>query len=254
MSDTEKYKGKYRIPSARLAAWDYGANAAYFVTICTAEHICYFGKITKNTAVETQDIASPPPSVSIQYTSLGLAALECWCEIPVHFPFVELGEFVVMPNHVHGVIIINKPAMENPVETQDIASRVEQDIASRVEQDIVSWPTRNVMNTQNTVGMQNAKEAQCTDVTQYTEETHDHASLRITPSQNKFGSQSKNLASIIRGFKIGVTKFARQNNLLFAWQPRYHDRVIRNNAEHERINQYILENVQNWEKDELYNY
>jgi putative transposase len=49
-----------------------------------------------------------------------------------------------------------------------------------------------------------------------------------------------------------VTKFARQNNLPFAWQARYHDHVIRNAAEQARIQQYILTNPQNWEKDSLY--
>ena len=56
-----------------------------------------------------------------------------------------------------------------------------------------------------------------------------------TPPQNQFGPQSKNLASIIRGFKTGVTKNARLINPDFAWQSRYHDRIIRNNAEFQRI-------------------
>ena len=127
---------------------------------------------------------------------LGQSAHDCWTEIPTHFPFVELGEFVVMPNHTHGVVVINKT-----VETQNFASL----------------------------------------------QTHNHASL-----PNKFGPQSQNLASIVRGYKIGVTKFARQNNIPFKWQPRYHDRVIRNTKEHENIRAYILTNPQNWENDEFF--
>jgi putative transposase len=49
-----------------------------------------------------------------------------------------------------------------------------------------------------------------------------------------------------------VTKFARQNNLSFAWQARYHDHVIRNVDEYERIRLYILHNEQNWAKDNFY--
>jgi putative transposase len=60
------------------------------------------------------------------------------------------------------------------------------------------------------------------------------------------------LASIIRGYKIGVTKFARQNNISFAWQPRYHDHVIRNAGEYERIHHYIANNAKNWAKDKFY--
>lgn len=90
----DKFKNKYRIPSARLQNWDYGWNAAYFITICTQNRECDFGKI-----VDDQMILSEIGAI-VQYY---------WNLIPTHFLFVELGEFVVMPNHVHGIIRINKP-------------------------------------------------------------------------------------------------------------------------------------------------
>ena len=49
----DKFRNKYRIPSTRLQNWDYGWNAAYFITICTANRECFFGDI-----VETQNLAS----------------------------------------------------------------------------------------------------------------------------------------------------------------------------------------------------
>jgi len=192
MADTDKFKGKYRISSARWAAWDYSSNAAYFVTICVANRAHDFGEIMNG---------------HMNLSLLGQSAQDCWNEIPVHFSFVELGASVIMPNHAHGVVVINKP--EN-VDTHNHASLSE-------------------VRTQNI-------------------ETQNIASL----PKNKFGPQSQNLASIIRGYKIGVTKFARQNNIPFRWQARYHDRVIRNAEEHERIYQYILANPQNWEEDEFF--
>jgi len=90
----EKFKGKYRIPSARWAAWNYSNNAAYFVTICTAHRAHYFGEVLNG---------------AMTLTALGRAAADCWREIPAHFPFVVLDEFVVMPNHIHGIIVIQKP-------------------------------------------------------------------------------------------------------------------------------------------------
>jgi REP element-mobilizing transposase RayT len=195
MADTDKFKGKYRISSARWAAWDYSSNAAYFVTICVANRAHDFGEIVNG---------------RMNLSPLGQSAQDCWNEIPVHFPFVELDEFVVMPNHIHGVVVINKP-----VETHNHASPSEV-------------PTQNIE-------VQNIE-------TQY------FASL----PRNKFGPQSQNLASIIRGYKIGVTKFARQNGIPFAWQARYHDRVIRNAEEHENISAYIQSNPQNWEEDEFF--
>ena len=72
-------------------------------------------------------------------------------------------------------------------------------------------------------------------------------------AKNKFGSQSKNLASIIRGFKIGVTKNARQIHAGFEWQSRFHDHIIRNDESFEKIKTYIIENPLKWSDDKFYN-
>ena len=67
--------------------------------------------------------------------------------------------------------------------------------------------------------------------------------------KNKFGPQSKNLPSIVRGFKSAVTKNARQIHADFGWQPGYHDHMIRNIEEYDRIKNYIINNPKNWKKD-----
>ena len=69
---------------------------------------------------------------------------------------------------------------------------------------------------------------------------------------NKFGLQSKNLASIIRGYKSAVTTYARKNNLQFAWQPLFHDHIIRDAIESKKIQKYIANNPKNWKDDSLY--
>ncbi|MDD3132201.1 MAG: hypothetical protein PHN94_10295 [Bacteroidales bacterium] len=71
-------------------------------------------------------------------------------------------------------------------------------------------------------------------------------------TNNKFGPQSKNLASIIRGFKMGVTKNAREINADFQWQSRYHDHIIRDDYEYQRINNYIETNPENWGQDKFF--
>ena len=101
----DKFQNKYRIASARLQNWDYGCNAPYFVTICTKDREHYFGEIRNG---------------EMQLNELGILAEKLWQEIPKHFPFVELGNFVVMPNHVHGILVFNKQDHEtglNTVET-----------------------------------------------------------------------------------------------------------------------------------------
>jgi len=91
---SKKYANKYRIKSTRLQNWDYGWNAAYFVTICTADQKCFFGKIRNG---------------KMQLSETGRWADKFWHEIPNHFSFVRLGAFVVMPNHIHGIVVIDKP-------------------------------------------------------------------------------------------------------------------------------------------------
>lgn len=93
----EKFNNKYRIPSARLQGWDYGANAIYFVTICTSHREHYFGEIDND---------------QMQLNEIGLIAHQCWLDIPKYFSNVILDVHIVMPNHVHGIVII-----DNPVET-----------------------------------------------------------------------------------------------------------------------------------------
>lgn len=67
--------------------------------------------------------------------------------------------------------------------------------------------------------------------------------------QHYFQSNAQNIPSIIRGIKSALTSFARKNNLEFAWQRGYYDRIIRNQKEFEHIYQYIENNVINWQQD-----
>ncbi|WP_345049640.1 hypothetical protein [Hymenobacter glaciei] len=71
----------------------------------------------------------------------------------------------------------------------------------------------------------------------------------LLPYENRFGPQRHNLASVLRGFKSGVTTFARIQGLAFGWQARYHDRIVRSDEELERIRNYILTNPSRWEKE-----
>ena len=134
----------------------------------------------------------------------------CWFQIPSHFPFVKLGAHVIMPNHVHGIVIINKPDDGRNAETQNVASLSEVDIPKD------KWEKTNALK-----------------------------------PKNQFGPQSKNLASIIRGFKVGVTKNARTINANFSWQPRYHDHIIRNKNSYQSISEYIINNPLKWSKHDF---
>ncbi len=68
-------------------------------------------------------------------------------------------------------------------------------------------------------------------------------------TQKQIGPQSKNLGSVIRGFKSSVTSFTRKNKLLFDWHPRFHDSLIRNELSLNKVRWYIRNNVKNWHRD-----
>ncbi|MCX2839173.1 transposase [Salinimicrobium sp. MT39] len=87
-----KSGNKFRNGSIRLQHWDYGWDAAYFITICTKDRKHFFGEVQDG---------------EIKLSSAGVIANVLWYEILHHAKNVELGEFVVMPNHIHGIIILN---------------------------------------------------------------------------------------------------------------------------------------------------
>ncbi len=69
---------------------------------------------------------------------------------------------------------------------------------------------------------------------------------------NKFGTQSQNLASVIRGYKTGVTVEARKQNIEFDWQDGFHEHVVKDEAEFNEIQNYIINNPQKWVDDCFY--
>ena len=182
---TEKFKNRFRIKSVRLPGYDYSRSAMYFVTICTKKRIPFFGDL-----IAENQMANSSDNVILNQT--GLIARGCWNDLPHHFPNIELDEFVVMPDHIHGIIIIHGlPVTNPPVET-----------------------------------------LHATSLQEYQQQ---FSTVNMSAISPKTGS----LPVIIRSFKSAVTKHAQKINRRFAWQPRFHDHIIRNMNEFERIRKYI---------------
>jgi len=143
---------KHHRRSIRLQGYDYSQPGIYFITLCTQNRECLFGEILNG---------------EIRLNEFGKIAHQCWLEIPQHFPHVQLDEFVVMPDHIHGIIVLNNIVVV-------------------------------------VVGVQN-----------------------IEPLQNQNAYQHiipRSIGSIIRGFKIGVTKKFRQNTDIYVvWQRNYYE-------------------------------
>jgi len=82
---------KHHRRSIRLQGYDYTQPGAYFVTICTQTRACLFGAVADG---------------EMQLSNPGQIAKAAWDELPARFPSVRLDAFIVMPNHVHGIIMV----------------------------------------------------------------------------------------------------------------------------------------------------
>ncbi len=102
-----RFQGKYRIESTRIPDWDYAEEGWYFVTICTKNHLCSLGKVIND---------------EVQLSEIGRMVSQYWQEIPSHFPNAQLDEFIVMPNHLHGIVVLEKHAA--PTTGRDVACYV----------------------------------------------------------------------------------------------------------------------------------
>jgi REP element-mobilizing transposase RayT len=163
--------------SNRLKNYDYSQGGAYFVTICTRDQKIFFGEVAEGV---------------MTFNAFGKIADDCWREIPKHFPDCVLNEYVVMPNHVHGILLI--------VESETVA----------------------------------------------VENTH-ACSLRPCSLRR----QNQKLPIIVGAFKSAVSKYLHQKfpDSNFAWQKSYHDRIIRDEKEWQRIAEYIHLNPSRWEQE-----
>jgi len=127
---------KHHRRSIRLRGWDYASPGAHFVTICTHNGECLFEDPVLRRVVETT-----------------------WRRIPRHFPHVRLDEFVVMPNHVHGIIwIVDKPVGAQGVGAQHAAPlhtghiNVAPGSLGAIVRSFKSAVTKRINEIQNTAG------------------------------------------------------------------------------------------------------
>lgn len=222
----EKFKNKYRILSARAHHWDYRWAAAYFITICTKNRRHFFGKMVNG---------------KMQLSQIGQIVHSEWLKTFELRPDMNLsmGEFVVMPDHFHAIIGIGVNEYNSQRKLTDCAADGAADGAA----DNTACGTADGAANDTACGTTCGRDAMhCVSTDTVT-----------TQPQNQFGPQSKNLASIIRGFKIGVTKNARLICPEFEWQSRFHDHIIRDDQSFQNISNYIINNPANWKENKFRN-
>ncbi|MDZ7775433.1 MAG: transposase [Bacteroidales bacterium] len=186
--------------------WDYGWNAAYFITICTNNREHYFGEIENG---------------KMYMSSIGVITDVMWHEIKNHATNIELDTFMVMPNHVHGILILNNDGQINDM--GNVAKNDSGNVTGNVETGH-ALPLPSTPQPPQTIG------------------------------QKRFQNIGKNsVSSIIGSYKSAVTKHAHRMGYCFEWQPRFHDHIIRDHKAFETIQTYIIENPAKWPDDKFFN-
>jgi REP-associated tyrosine transposase len=204
MSDAPD-RGLHRRRSIRLAEYDYAAPGAYFLTICSHARKCVFGSV-----VDGQMVLSSP----------GRIVAACWEAIPEHFRRMALDAFVVMPNHVHGILVITDRAHAREGGKEMPVGASHAMLAREGGEEIPAVGAWHAMP---------------------------------LPTRRRFSAPPADaLSAVVGSFKAAAT---RRINVMQRtpgapiWQRNYYEHVIRNEDDLQAIRQYIADNPLRWQFD-----
>jgi len=233
--------------STRLKGYDYATPGAYYVTICAAQRGLLFGRCVHGV---------------IELNAIGQVIQDVWLSLPRHYPHIALDAFVVMPDHVHGIIVIVDTPAPPPshgaihggdggdgVGTQRTTSlRATHNTAPRAPDDAPHDAPRAPHDAARAThdATHNAAphdDARATPDAARTTSTRAHGGAEIPPITP--GS----LPVIVRAFKSSATRqvnILRQTPGAILWQERYYDHIVRDADDLDRIRRYIANNPIFW--------
>ena len=220
--------------SIRLKGYDYSQAGAYFVTICTQNRECLFGDVVGGDMVNN---------------IVGRMIETAWLELPNRFPYIDLDEFIVMPNHFHGIIVLSaqrrgescirpNPGDHNPGDHN---------------------PGDHNLGDHNP-GDHNPGDHNSGDHNSGDHNSGDHNPGDHNPGDHKdrpYGTSPDTLGRIFQAFK-SITTHTYINNVKHSnwppfpdklWQRNYYEHIIRDEHELIRIREYILQNPAKWDTD-----
>ncbi len=201
-------ENKHHRRSIRLKGYDYSAPGAYFITICAYEKQSFFGEIVD---------AGEKLSAVVRLSHTGRIVEEEWMNTEKIRNEIRIDDFVIMPNHIHGIVWIT-------------GQMVNQDGGEFYRGECYS-PVRAIGD-----GFSSGER---------------HGGQSITRS---FVSPSKTIGAMVRGFKSATARRLRDvsgNPEMKVWHRNYWDHVIRDDADMARIREYVHNNPARWELDSL---
>ena len=195
---------KHHRRSIRLKGYDYKAEGSFFVTICVQDKEMLFGKVINNVMILNEY------GIVVEYT---------WNDLPNHNKHIHLDNYVIMPNHVHGIIIITECGLESNIVVGAV-------LGAGSEPAPTTAPTTSSKPVP-------------------TPSKHD---LPIIKTKSQFHG----LPEIIRQFKTFSARRIndiRKTRGVKIWQRNYYEHIIRNEHDYNRIQKYINENPLKWNID-----
>lgn len=206
--------------SIRITGYDYSQNGAYFVTICTYNKQCLFGQVESGKMV---------------LNKLGLLVENIWREISKHYESVLIDEFVIMPNHVHGIIWLQDRREQLGV-MNHAPTQIAYEIDVGAQLGAINHAPTQIAN-EETVGAQFiATEINIT-------------AQFIAP---KARLTQPTLGEVVRAFKARTSqasKTACSNDFKALWQRNYYEHVVRGEPDLQAIREYINNNPKQWHLD-----
>ncbi len=208
------FKNKYRIESIRLPGYDYSRPGAYFITIVVHNRQCLFGEIVNG---------------EMTLNEFGEIVKTEWQKTGALRPNIDVDAFVVMPNHLHGILIITD------------------------NDDLYHHHNRNRNRDRN------RRDTLQRVSTESESESESESGMGMEPGMGmgtieQFGKPTHNsIPTIVRLFKSTVTKQInqiRQTLGIPVWQRNYYEHIIRNDDELNKIREYIINNPLTWKTDE----
>jgi putative transposase len=204
--------------SIRLKGYDYSKAGAYFITICCQDRECRFGKIENHEMILNE---------------FGQIAYSEWAKTPELRKNVELDVFIVMPNHIHGIILITN----NGNDRRDVLH------------------TSN-NNSSDNLGILHTSNNNAPDNLGMLHMSNNNAMVNRGVCNTPLRSPSQTIGAIVRGYKSSVAKKINEiihcDNLIL-WQRNYYDIIIRNDQQYKKISDYIIDNPAKWDNDKFYN-
>ena len=207
--------------SIRLKEYDYSSKGLYYVTMCSLKRECIFSSLNVGAGLapaqnDVSDLSdnddTSPDILNYKLTRIGKILDKQWKEIPVNYRNVTLDEYVIMPNHFHGILVIGND--------QHVTHNLDEDVTTISEN-----PDETGMVPSS--GRAPARGAPTT--------------LGSIIGSFKSRCVNENLKYIEENGLNELGKF---------WQRNYYERIIRNDSELAKIRLYIRENPEKWLEDE----